>query len=52
MSSSSHSPSSHSHRGQLCDNWIRTFVPSLQPGQFKLGDIKSESWGSLCSALA
>uniref|UniRef100_A0A4X1U4R3 Lipocalin/cytosolic fatty-acid binding domain-containing protein n=1 Tax=Sus scrofa TaxID=9823 RepID=A0A4X1U4R3_PIG len=30
-------------RGQLCDNWIRTFVPSLQPGQFKLGDIKKYS---------
>uniref|UniRef100_A0A8C3X312 Lipocalin 2 n=1 Tax=Catagonus wagneri TaxID=51154 RepID=A0A8C3X312_9CETA len=28
-------------RGQRCDHWIRTFVPSLQPGQFTLGHIKS-----------
>ncbi|XP_004677958.1 PREDICTED: neutrophil gelatinase-associated lipocalin [Condylura cristata] len=25
---------------QGCDYWIRTFVPSFQPGQFNLGNIK------------
>ncbi|XP_032721876.1 neutrophil gelatinase-associated lipocalin [Lontra canadensis] len=28
-------------RNESCDHWIRTFVPSLLPGQFTLGDIKS-----------
>ncbi|KAM5298529.1 neutrophil gelatinase-associated lipocalin [Ctenodactylus gundi] len=28
-------------RGQTCDHWIRTFVPSVRPGQFTLGSIKS-----------
>uniref|UniRef100_A0A9L0T7N3 Lipocalin 2 n=1 Tax=Equus caballus TaxID=9796 RepID=A0A9L0T7N3_HORSE len=27
-------------RDQNCDHWIRTFIPSSQPGQFNLGDIK------------
>ncbi|XP_077624424.1 neutrophil gelatinase-associated lipocalin-like isoform X2 [Crocuta crocuta] len=27
-------------RNQRCDHWIRTFVPSFQPGQFNLGNIK------------
>lgn len=26
-------------RGQSCDRWARTFVPSDQPGQFTLGDM-------------
>ncbi|KAM6183210.1 neutrophil gelatinase-associated lipocalin-like [Erethizon dorsatum] len=26
-------------RGQVCDYWIRTFVPSGQPGQFTLGNM-------------
>ncbi|XP_045879406.1 neutrophil gelatinase-associated lipocalin [Meles meles] len=30
-------------RNESCDHWIRTFVPSLQPGQFTLGDIKSHA---------
>uniref|UniRef100_E1B6Z6 Lipocalin 2 n=3 Tax=Bos TaxID=9903 RepID=E1B6Z6_BOVIN len=28
-------------KDDLCDYWIRTFVPSSQPGQFTLGNIKS-----------
>ena len=31
------------HRDEGCDYWIRTFVPSSRPGQFTLGNIKSES---------
>ncbi|XP_029776113.1 neutrophil gelatinase-associated lipocalin-like [Suricata suricatta] len=27
-------------RNQHCDHWIRTFLPSFQPGQFNLGNIK------------
>ncbi|XP_006205650.2 neutrophil gelatinase-associated lipocalin [Vicugna pacos] len=27
-------------RDQRCDHWIRTFVPSFQPGQFNLGNIE------------
>ncbi|XP_006154098.1 neutrophil gelatinase-associated lipocalin isoform X1 [Tupaia chinensis] len=30
-------------RNQRCDHWVRTFVPSFQPGQFNLGNIKSYS---------
>ncbi|KAG8512781.1 Neutrophil gelatinase-associated lipocalin, partial [Galemys pyrenaicus] len=26
-------------RGQRCDYWVRSFVPSFQPGQFNLGNI-------------
>ncbi|XP_004849322.1 neutrophil gelatinase-associated lipocalin-like [Heterocephalus glaber] len=26
-------------RGQVCDHWIRTFVPSDQPGHFTLGNV-------------
>ncbi|XP_024418126.2 neutrophil gelatinase-associated lipocalin [Desmodus rotundus] len=28
-------------RGQRCDHFTRTFVPSSQPGQFTLGNIKT-----------
>ncbi|XP_057576854.1 neutrophil gelatinase-associated lipocalin [Hippopotamus amphibius kiboko] len=28
-------------RNERCDHWIRTFVPSSQPGQFTLGNISS-----------
>ncbi|KAL0606431.1 Neutrophil gelatinase-associated lipocalin [Plecturocebus cupreus] len=28
-------------RKEKCDYWIRTFVPSSQPGEFKLGNIES-----------
>ncbi|MBZ3889530.1 Neutrophil gelatinase-associated lipocalin [Sciurus carolinensis] len=28
-------------RDQGCDHWIRTFVPTSQPGQFTLGNISS-----------
>lgn len=31
-----------SHRNQLCDYFTRTFVPSFQPGQFSLDNIKGE----------
>uniref|UniRef100_A0A8C8XTT7 Lipocalin/cytosolic fatty-acid binding domain-containing protein n=1 Tax=Panthera leo TaxID=9689 RepID=A0A8C8XTT7_PANLE len=27
-------------RNQRCDRWIRTFLPSFQPGQFNLGNIE------------
>ncbi|XP_004641669.2 neutrophil gelatinase-associated lipocalin-like [Octodon degus] len=28
-------------RGQVCDHWIRTFVPGDQPGEFTLGNRSS-----------
>lgn len=28
-------------RNQDCDYWVRTFVPSFQPGQFNLGNIQN-----------
>ncbi|XP_075416844.1 neutrophil gelatinase-associated lipocalin [Tenrec ecaudatus] len=28
-------------RNEKCFHWIRTFVPSFQPGQFNLGNIKN-----------
>ncbi|XP_049629770.1 neutrophil gelatinase-associated lipocalin [Suncus etruscus] len=28
-------------RDQRCNYWVRTFLPSFQPGQFNLGNIKS-----------
>ncbi|KAI5937967.1 neutrophil gelatinase-associated lipocalin [Manis javanica] len=28
-------------RDQRCDHWIRTFVPSFQPGQFSLDNIQN-----------
>lgn len=33
---------SDSDRDQRCNYFVRTFVPSSQPGQFSLGNIKGE----------